>query len=77
MALRPNAPKSSHFSHSKWNNNNVYEWNYLKLSTYFFSGSYSRYIQDFEFGILRGFFCQKKVEKIQNFPNFGHFKIPR
>ena len=36
--ITSNALKSSHFSHSKWNKNNAYEWNYLKLSTHIFSG---------------------------------------
>ena len=34
MVLRPNALKSSHFSHSKCYKNRIYEGNYLKLGTY-------------------------------------------
>ena len=48
--LRPNVLKSSHFSHSKCYTKNVYEWNFLKLSTYIFIDWYSR-----KFGILGDF----------------------
>ena len=43
MVLRPNALKSSYFSHSKCYKNHVYEGNYLKLVSY--GGTYSvRYL---------------------------------
>ena len=41
MVLRPNALKSSHFSHSKCYKNHVYEGNYLNLGHTFLRVSYS------------------------------------
>ena len=45
--IRPNALKSSHFSHSKCYKNDVYEENDLKLGTKFFIGSSNTYIPVF------------------------------
>ena len=54
MVLRPNALKSSHFSHSKCYKNRIYEGNYLKLGTYIlwslFYYIYSGFLKILKFG---------------------------
>ena len=80
IVVRPNALKSSNFSHSKCYKNHVYKGNYLKLGTYVHSLEsllvhVFRFFENFE--ILGDFFekiKKKLLKKISNFPKFSKFQ---